>query len=98
MGEAFEWSWLGDAVTAPEITLDVWLQLPEDVARRIEVENGRIVHCESPSPNHQGIQHNLHSTLREATKKADSDTGECHRVRSELDVLFTEVPFHYRKP
>jgi Uma2 family endonuclease len=98
MAEAFSWSWLGQAALSPEVTLDVWLDLPEEVCRHIEVENGRIIHCESASPSHQAVQYNLQTALLNATKKSDADTGQCHRVRAELDVLFTEVPFHYRKP
>jgi Uma2 family endonuclease len=98
MAEAFDWSWITEAAMSPEVTLDIWLSLPEDVCRRIEVENGRIIHCESASPSHQAIQFNIQTALLNATKKADADSGKCRRVRAELDVLFTEVPFHYRKP
>src|SRR5918992_1021978 len=98
MGNAHDWSWLKYAAMSPELTLDVWLGLPEDVCRRIEVEDGRVIHCESPSPSHQAVQHNVHAALRNAVRKSDAETGQCRRVRSELDVLFTEVPFHYRKP
>lgn len=41
MPEAFDWSWLRDAVSGPEITLDLYLSLPEDLSRQIEVEDGR---------------------------------------------------------
>jgi Uma2 family endonuclease len=98
MSEAYDWSWLKHAATSPEITLDVWLDLPEDICRRIEIEDGRVIHCESASPSHQAIQHNVQAALLNATKKSDAETGQCRRVRAELDVLFTEVPFHYRKP
>lgn len=98
MAEPFDWSWLHEAGMAPELTLAVWLELPEDICRRIEVENGRVVHCESAGPSHQAVQHNLQTALLNAGKKSDAESGRCHRVRSELDVLFTEVPFHYRKP
>ncbi len=98
MPERFDWSWLSQATTSPEVTLDVWLDWPEDVCRRIEVENGKVVYCKSAGSDHQAIELNLQIALRDAAKKADADSGQCHRVRAELDVLFTEVPFHYRKP
>jgi Uma2 family endonuclease len=73
--------------------------MPEDVADRIEVEDGRIIHCESPGPSHKRIQRNLVATLLDHTEKHDHETRTCHEVNSELDVLFAEVPrFHYRRP
>lgn len=99
MSEAYDWSWVRDASTAPEITLDVYATMPEDVSRRIEVEDGRIVHCESPSPSHQRISRNLVQALLDIAEKHDRDQRTCHEVNGELDVLFSEVPrFHYRRP
>jgi Uma2 family endonuclease len=99
MSEAFDWSWLRDAVAGPEITLDLYLALPEDLSRQIEVEDGRIIHCESPSPSHQRISRNLIQVLMDCAEKHDREARTCHEVNGELDVLFTEVPrFHYRRP
>jgi hypothetical protein len=44
MTEVFDWSLLSRAAYAPEMTLDVWLDLPGDLCRRIEVEDGRVVY------------------------------------------------------
>ncbi|WP_159080383.1 Uma2 family endonuclease [Nocardia suismassiliense] len=99
MSEAFDWSWLRQATAVPEITLDSYLDLPEDLTRQIEVEDGRIIHCESPSPSHQRISRNLVQAVLDATEKHDRDNRTCHEVNSELDVLFSEVPrFNYRRP
>lgn len=99
MPGAFDWSWLRDAVSGQEITLDLYLSLPEDLSRQIEVEDGRIIHCESPSPSHQRISRNLIQVLMDATEKPDHEARSCLGVNGELDVLFTEVPrFHYRRP
>lgn len=99
MSKALDWSWLRDATATPEITLDSYLHLPEDLSRQVEVEDGRIIHCESPSPSHQRIARNLVNVLLDATEKHDRDNGTCHEANSELDVLFSEVPrFNYRRP
>jgi Uma2 family endonuclease len=78
--------------------MDAYLDIPEDLSRAIEVLDGLIVHCESPSPNHQAIQHNLVTVLGEAVDKDDSENRSCHKVRGDLDVLFSEVPFRFRRP
>jgi Uma2 family endonuclease len=99
MSQAHDWSWLEEGLVEPEITLDMYLTLPEHLSRKIEVEDGRIIVCESPSPSHQRISRNLIQALMDVTEKHDRETRSCHEVNGELDVLFTEVPqFHYRRP
>jgi Uma2 family endonuclease len=99
MSQEPDWSWLEKGLVEPEITLDMYLTLPEHLSRKIEVEDGRIIHCESPSPSHQRISRNLIQTLMDVTEKHDRETHSCHEVSGELDVLFTGVPqFHYRRP
>lgn len=99
MSEAHDWAWLKSAATAPYLTMDDYLALPEDLARTIEVTGGLIVHCESPSEAHLGIQQALVGALQEAIEKHDRDTGSCHRVRMELDVLLDDGPaFTFRRP
>lgn len=99
MTEAFDWSAVRNASAIPEITLDLYLDMPEDIAERVEVEDGRIIHCESPSPSHKRIQRNLVAALLDHIEKHDLEAHTCHEVNSALDVLFAEVPrFHYRRP
>lgn len=93
-----DWSWLRAAADAPEMTLDVYESLPEDLARRIEVVDGTAVVCHSPSEKHQAVQQALLMALSEAVRKHDQGQGGCHRVRHELDVLLTEVPLNFRTP
>jgi hypothetical protein len=50
MSQAHDWSWLEEGLVEPEITLDMYLTLPEHLSRKIEEEDGRIIVCESPSP------------------------------------------------
>lgn len=80
------------------MTLEVYESLPEDLARGIEVVDGTVVVCHSPSDKHQAVQHALLNALSEAARKHDQGKGTCHRVRAGIDVLLTEVPFHFRTP
>jgi Uma2 family endonuclease len=99
MSQAPDWSWLEGGLAEPEITLDMYLTLPEHLSRTIEVEDGRIIHCESPSLSHQRISRNLIQALMDLTEKHDREAHSCHEVNGAVDVLFTEVPqFHYRRP
>lgn len=96
--EASDWSWLRAAAQAPEMTLDVYEGLPEDLASQIEVSDGSVVVNHSPSDKHLAVQHALLNALADAARKHDQRTGTCHRARADIDVLLTEVPFHFRRP
>jgi Uma2 family endonuclease len=99
MTEAFGLPELRQISYLPEITLDVYKALPEDVCMRIEVVDGWMVRCESAEPSHQVIQHNFVSALRTAVKRMDINDQTCHRVNHDVDVLISEGPkFHFRRP
>jgi Uma2 family endonuclease len=93
-----DWSWLRAAAQAPEMTLEVYESLPEGLARGIEVVDGTVIVCHSPSDKHQAVQYALLNALSEAVRKHDQEKGTCHRVRAGIDVLLTEVPLHFRTP
>jgi Uma2 family endonuclease len=95
LSEAFDWSWLRTNI--PVIDMDMYLSMPEDVARMIEVKDGLIAHCESPSPNHVAISDNFKMALREAVSKRSGEEP-CLKASGELDMLVSEVPFHYKRP
>lgn len=99
MPEALDWNWLRQSLGTPEITLEVYASIPEELGRQIEVVDGRIIRCESHTPEHQTIQHNLVSALRDAAKYMDAREQSCHKVIGDVDMLLTEVPrLHYRRP
>ena len=98
MQQDSDWSWLRAAAEAPDVTLEVYEAIPEDLARRIEVADGTIIVCHSPTDKHQAVQHALLNGLADAARKHDQRRGTCHRVRADIDVLLTEVPFHFRRP
>jgi Uma2 family endonuclease len=99
MTEAFDLPELRQISYLPEITLDVYKALPEDVCMRIEVVDGWMVRCESAEPSHQVIQHNVVTALRTAVRRMDMSNQTCHRVNHDVDVLISEGPkFHFRRP
>ncbi|MGQ4599214.1 Uma2 family endonuclease [Nocardia sp. R6R-6] len=95
MSEAYDWSWMRTAI--PVIDMDMYLAMPMDLAQAIEVKDGMLVHCESPSPNHVSIAHNLQRALRDAVRDRPSQ-DPCLRASGELDMLVSEVPFSFRRP
>ena len=99
MMEAFDLAELRYLPYLPDITIDSYQALPEEICKRIEVVDGWMVRCESPEPSHQVIQHNLVTALRGAVRRKDSRDSTCHRVNHDLDVLLCEEPkFHFRRP
>jgi Uma2 family endonuclease len=93
-----DWSWIRAAAEVPEVTLEIFEEIPEDLASRIEVVDGTVIVCHSPSDKHQAVQHALLNALADAARKHDQRRGTCHRVRADINILLTEVPFHFRKP
>lgn len=93
-----DWSWLRAAAESPEMTLEMYESLPEDLARRIEVVDGTVIVCHSPSDKHQAVQHALLNALSDAARKHDQRGGTCHRARAGIDVLLTDVPLNFRTP
>lgn len=99
MTEAFDLAELKHLAYLPEITLDVYQALPEDVCMQIEVVDGWLVRCESAEPSHQTIQRNLANHLWAAVKGLDQRKRTCHRVNHDVDVLISEGPkLHFRRP
>jgi hypothetical protein len=78
--EAFDLPELQHLAHLPEITLDVYKALPEDVSEQIEVVDGWMVRCESAEPAHQTIQRNFANHLWAAVKAHDASKRACHRV------------------
>lgn len=83
----------------PEITLDIYQQMPEEISKRIEVVDGCLVRCESPEPAHQVIARNFANSLWAAVKEADRARAARHRVANDVDVLIADAPrLHFRCP
>jgi hypothetical protein len=50
-----DWAWLRAAAEAPEMTIEVYESLPEDLTRGIEVVDGTVIVRHSPSDKHQAV-------------------------------------------
>lgn len=77
--------------------MDDYLAMPEDVSRTVEIKDGMIVFYESPSPNHNAISRTIERALADGERKR-ADRQPCLRVNRDIDMLVSEVPFHYKRP
>lgn len=69
--------------------------LPEDVARTVEIVYGHVIKCESPVPRHNRIARRLSYALESARPPG----GPCLTVETEIDVVLWRVPrFTFRRP
>ncbi|RDI47171.1 Uma2 family endonuclease [Nocardia mexicana] len=95
MSEAFDWS--SPKTYSQPVDLDAYLEMPEEVSRAIEIKDGMVVFCESASPNHNAVSRNIERALLDANAKR-SPAEPCLRVNRDLDMLVSEVPFHFKRP
>jgi Uma2 family endonuclease len=80
--------WIPDQITAQE-----YEALPPDFCRTIEVIDGHIVKCESPSRLHNRIARRLAAALEGARKPEP-----CLMVETDADVRISDVPLNVRRP
>ncbi|WP_216892279.1 Uma2 family endonuclease [Nocardia alni] len=95
MSHAFDWS--SPKTYSQTVDMDDYLAMPEEVSRSVEVKDGMIVFCESPSPNHNAVSRNIERALADGEAKR-TDRQPCLRVNRDIDMLVSEVPFHYKRP
>ena len=88
-GAPSDWyRWIPEQITARDYEL-----LPEDFCRTIEVIDGHIVKCESPSRLHNRIARRLAARM-EAGRKPEP----CLMVETDVDVRISDVPLSLRRP
>jgi hypothetical protein len=87
-----DWAVIKDAFAAPEITIDVYKRMPEEVSKLIEVVDGLLVRWESAEPTHQLIAHNFVNVLHEAMTALAREQGSCPRCRCP-DGRGAQIPF-----
>jgi Uma2 family endonuclease len=80
--------WIPDQITAREYEL-----LPADFCRTIEVVDGHIVKCESPSRLHNRVARRM-AVQMEAARKPEP----CSMVETDVDVRLSDVPLSLRRP
>lgn len=77
-----------------EMTEEQYLQLPEDMAREIEVVHGHVIVCESPVPEHNRVARRLAGAMEQLPS-----TEPCIRAETDIDVVLWRVPkFTFRRP
>lgn len=80
--------WIPEQITAQE-----YEDLPEDFCRTIEVIDGHIVKCESPSRLHNRVARRLATALEQGRKPEP-----CLMVETDVDVRISDVPLNFRRP
>ncbi len=80
--------WIPEQITARDYEL-----LPEDFCRTIEVVDGHIVKCESPSRLHNRVARRMAARM-EAGRKPEP----CLMVETDVDVRISDVPLSLRRP
>jgi Uma2 family endonuclease len=88
---ATPYSWIDDFPA--QITAEEYEALPEEFCRTIEVIDGHIVKCESPSRLHNRVALNLAVTFKENRKPEP-----CLMIDTDIDVRTTDVPLNVRQP
>lgn len=88
---ATPYSWIDDFPA--QITAEEYEALPEEFCRTIEVIDGHIVKCESPSRLHNRVALNLAVSFKENRKPEP-----CLMIDTDIDVRITDVPLNVRQP
>jgi Uma2 family endonuclease len=88
---ASSYSWIDDFPA--QITAEEYEALPAEFCQTIEVIDGHIVKCESPSRLHNRVALNLAVTF-----KGNRKPEPCLMVDTDIDVRITDVPLNVRQP
>jgi Uma2 family endonuclease len=80
--------WIPEQITAQD-----YEALPADFCRTIEVIDGHIVKCESPSRLHNRVARRLAAALEQGRKP-----DPCLMVETDVDVHISDVPLNFRTP
>jgi len=76
-----------------QITAEDYAALPEEFCKTIEVIDGHVVKCESPSRVHNRVALNLAIAF-----KAGRKPEPCLMIDTDIDVRITDVPLNIRQP
>ena len=87
---ASSYSWIDDFPA--QITAEEYEALPEEFCATIEVIDGHIVKCESPSRLHNRVALNLAVAFKENRKPEP-----CLMVDTDIDVRITDAPLNVRQ-
>ena len=88
---ATRYSWIEEFPA--QITAEEYEALPEEFCRTIEVIDGHILKCESPSRLHNRVARKMAVTFEENRKPEP-----CLMIDTDIDVRITDVPLNVRQP
>lgn len=88
---AIHYGWLAEF--PDQITAEDYAAMPADFAKTIEVIDGHIVKCESPSRLHNRVAFNMAAVLKDGRKPVP-----CMMVETDIDVRMSDVPLNFRRP
>jgi Uma2 family endonuclease len=92
-------SWLlGIRPQPARVTAAEYEALPEEIARAIEIVDGYIVFCETPTPDHQTAGRRLANMLEVHARRAIARGHECLTVNNDVDLRFRDIPLLNRRP
>jgi Uma2 family endonuclease len=92
-------SWLLTIRPQPAlVTAEEYEALPEEIAKAIEIVDGYVVHCASPTPDHQTAARRLANLLERHARMAMADGHERVVVNTDVDLRLRDVPLHNRRP
>ncbi|GII75148.1 hypothetical protein Sru01_01300 [Sphaerisporangium rufum] len=92
-------SWLRKIRPQPaQVTAEEYEQLPEEIARAIEIVDGHVVYCAAPTPNHQTAGRRLANMLERHARAVMAQGHECLTVNNDVDLRLRDVPLLNRRP
>ncbi|QKG25906.1 Uma2 family endonuclease [Actinomadura verrucosospora] len=91
--------WLLSITRQPEqMTAEEYEALPEDISKMIEVVDGYVVFCESPTREHQTAGRRLANLLERHAREAMRRGRDCLEVNLDVDLRISDVPLCNRRP
>ncbi|MEO3884091.1 Uma2 family endonuclease [Nonomuraea sp. B5E05] len=92
-------SWIHSIRPQPSrISAEDYEKIPEEISRAIEIVDGYVVYCESPTPGHQIAGRRLANLLEHHARQAMSRGHECLTVANDVDLRLQDVPLLNRRP
>jgi Uma2 family endonuclease len=91
-GSIYDWAVTANLQPEP-ITVEVWRNLPDAFRRQVELVNGQVVRCDTPTQAHQTAAARIVAMLDAAAEAhMRKNPGTCMDTNGDFDVLLWEVP------
>lgn len=91
--------WLDGIRPQPaRVTAEMYERMPEETSRAIEIVDGYIVYCESPTPEHQLAARRLANLIEGAARAAMRAGSGCLTVNADVDLRLRDITLLNRRP